>query len=78
MFDLIKKTLLFSKVPGGSTNICNPCFLEVPSWVKNKLGKYYMYFADHRGEYIKMAYSNDLSSGWKFKKGGVLNIKRSL
>jgi len=36
-------------------NIQGPSLIRVPDWVENPLGKYYLYFADHRGTYIRMA-----------------------
>ena len=36
-------------------NIQGPSLIKVPDWVENPLGKYYLYFADHRGTYIRMA-----------------------
>ena len=30
-------------------NIQGPSLIKVPTWVDNPLGKYYLYFADHRG-----------------------------
>jgi len=36
-------------------NINGPSLIEVPDYVKNKLGRYYLYFADHKGQEIKMA-----------------------
>ena len=33
-------------------NIQGPSLIKVPTWVDNPLGKYYLYFADHRGTYI--------------------------
>ena len=77
MFAVIRKQLLFNKLHYSvklRDNICNPCLLEVPNWCKNKLAKYYLYFADHRGKYIKMAYSNYIDKGWKFKENGIINI----
>ena len=59
-----------------NSNICNPCLIEVPHWCKNKLGKYYLFYADHGGEFIKLAYSDNLFSNWKKKKDGVLNIDK--
>ena len=47
--------------PSIGTNINGPSLIKVPSWVVKPLGKYYLYFADHRGTYIRLAYSNSLS-----------------
>lgn len=55
-------------------SICNPCLIKTPSWIKNKLGKYYLYFADHRGKFIKLLYSNHLDRDWKFLNKKILNI----
>ena len=41
-------------------NINGPSLIMVPDFVENKLGKYYLYFADHKGQEIKMAFADDL------------------
>ncbi len=56
-------------------SICNPCIIRTPAWFKKKLGKYYLYFADHRGTFIKLLFSNDLNKNWKFLNKKILNIK---
>ena len=33
----------------GYININGPSVISVPDWVENPLGKYYLYFAHHRG-----------------------------
>ena len=38
-------------------NIQGPSLIRVPDWVPGKLGKYYLYFADHKGAYIRLAYA---------------------
>lgn len=57
------------------SNINGPCCIKVPDWCKNKLGKYYLYFAHHRGKYIRMVYANSLSGPWTEFSGGVINIE---
>jgi len=47
---------LLSKEIG--TNVQGPSLIKVPAWIKDPLGKYYLYFADHKGDRIKLAYSN--------------------
>ena len=44
----------FYKELGG--NINGPSIIEVPEWISNPLGRYYLYFAHHNGEYIRLAY----------------------
>lgn len=55
-------------------NINGPCCIKVPSWVKNKIGNYILYFADHNGTSIKAAYSNNLTGKWKIYKKNFLSI----
>ncbi len=55
-------------------SICNPCLIKTPTWFKNKLGKYYLYFADHKGKFIKLLYSDHLDKGWKFFNKKILQI----
>ena len=33
-------------------NIQGPSLVRVPDWVEAPLGRYYLYFADHKGRYI--------------------------
>ena len=44
----------------GFSNINGPSLVRVPEWVENPLGKYYLYFAHHRGAYIRLAYADAL------------------
>ena len=63
-----------SSHPEAGSNIGGPCCIEVPDWLPNKLGKYYLYFADHQGSHIKMAYADDIKGPWKLIFGGVLGL----
>ena len=55
-------------------NIQGPSLIKVPDWVENPLGKYYLYFADHRGTYIRMAYSNEVAGPWTIHSPGSLKL----
>ncbi|MGY8946494.1 MAG: hypothetical protein ACKVJS_05510 [Flavobacteriales bacterium] len=35
----------------GFTRISSPTLIRVPDWVKNPLGKYYLYFSHHQGDH---------------------------
>jgi len=59
------------------SNINGPSLIRAPDWIKDRLGKYYLYFADHKGDRIKMAYSDSLSGPWKIHIGGTLHLKES-
>jgi len=60
--------------PEAGKNICGPCCIEVPDWVAGRLGAYYLYFADHEGDCIKMAYADHLTGPWQMVPGGVLTL----
>jgi hypothetical protein len=55
---------------GDSIN--GPSLIRVPAWVKNPLGKYYLYFAHHAGKYIRFASADRLEGPWTVRPGGVL------
>ena len=60
------------QLPG---NINGPSVIRVPEWVKNPLGKYYMYFGHHRGTYIRLAYANSIEGPWFMYEPGVLKME---
>lgn len=60
--------------PGIGVNIQGPSLIRAPSWVENPLGEYYLYFADHKGSYIRLAYADDLLGPWKVHPPGSLQI----
>ena len=39
--------------PSIGENIQGPSVIRVPDWVQDPLGAYYLYFADHKGTYIR-------------------------
>jgi hypothetical protein len=55
-------------------NVNGPSVIRVPGWVKHPLGRYYMYFAHHKGRYIRLAYANSLKGPWTVYEPGVLNV----
>jgi hypothetical protein len=59
------------------SNIQGPSAIRVPDWVENPLGKYYLYFADHKGSYIRLAYANKVEGPWTIHKPGTLQIEDS-
>lgn len=59
-------------------NIQGPSLIKVPDWVENPLGNYYLYFADHRGTYIRMAYANEVTGPWTVHSPGSLTLEDSL
>lgn len=68
-----------NNVPGAEGDDINgPSLIKVPDWVQNKLGKYYLYFAHHKGKYIRLAYANDLRGPWKIYKPGTLQLSQTI
>lgn len=59
------------------SNIQGPSLIRVPDWVENPLGKYYLYFADHRGTYIRLAYADELTGPWSMHESGSLTLEQS-
>ncbi|HCQ99864.1 MAG TPA: hypothetical protein DIU48_10625, partial [Acidobacteria bacterium] len=51
--------------------------VRMPDWVEDRLGRYYLYFADHKGRYIRLAYADDLLGPWKIHPPGSLQIAES-
>jgi hypothetical protein len=50
--------------PSIGKNIQGPSLIRVPDWVKSPLGRYYLYFADHKGSYIRLAYADRIDGPW--------------
>ncbi len=59
-------------------NVNGPSVIRVPGWVKHPLGRYYMYFAHHKGAFIRLAYANLLQGPWKIYEPGVLNASATI
>ena len=59
------------------TNINGPSLVRVPDWLPEPLGAYYLYFAHHKGKYIRMAYADDLEGPWTTYGPGVLDLQDS-
>jgi hypothetical protein len=58
-------------------NINGPSLIRVPDWLPGAMGRYYLYFADHGGKYIRLAVADDLAGPWKMYEPGVLPLERS-
>ena len=63
--------------PSIGKNIQGPTALRVPDWVQNPLGRYYLYFADHKGLYIRLAYADQITGPWQIHATGSLQIAES-
>ena len=59
-------------------NVNGPSVIRAPSWIPHPLGRYYMYFAHHKGAYIRLAYADSLAGPWKVYEPGVLNVRDTI
>ena len=60
--------------PSIGTNINGPSLIRAPEWLPDPLGRYYLYFAHHIGEYIRLAYADELCGPWQVYEPGVLHV----
>jgi hypothetical protein len=63
--------------PSIGTNIQGPSLIRVPDWVEGRLGVYYLYFADHKGSHIRLAYADHLTGPWRVHPPGSLHLAQS-
>jgi len=55
-------------------NINGPSLIKVPDWVRDPLGRYYLYFAHHQGKYIRLAYSDNIEGPFRVYEPGTLKL----
>lgn len=63
--------------PSIGQNIQGPSLIQVPQWVKPPLGRYYLYFAHHKGTFIRLAVADALQGPWKIHRPGTLHLEDS-
>lgn len=63
--------------PSIGPNIQGPSLIRMPDWVPGRLGRYYLYFADHKGRYIRLAYADNVLGPWKVYVPGSLQLEGS-
>ncbi len=59
-------------------NLNGPSLVRVPDWVEGRLGRYYLYFADHQGTYIRLAFADRIEGPWTVHEPGTLRLEDSL
>lgn len=64
--------------PSIGGNIQGPSLIKAPEWLPDRLGQYYLYFADHKGTFIRLAYADDLKGPWLIHAPGSLHLHESL
>ena len=63
--------------PSLGPNIQGPSLIRAPDWLPNRLGTYYLYFADHKGSYIRLAFADHLEGPWTIRPQGSLQLAQS-
>jgi hypothetical protein len=58
-------------------NVQGPSLIRVPDWVEDRLGRYYLYFADHKGDYIRLAFADALAGPWRVHRPGAIRLADS-
>lgn len=58
-------------------NINGPSLIRMPDWAPG-LGRYHLYFSDHKGKYIRLAFADDLTGPWSMHEPGALDLADSL
>ncbi len=58
-------------------NVQGPSLIRAPDWLPNPLGRYYLYFADHKGSYIRLACADALAGPWRTHRPGALQLAHS-
>lgn len=59
------------------SNVNGPSLIRVPDWIETPLGSYYLYFADHKGSYIRLAYADAITGPWRIHTPGALQLADS-
>jgi hypothetical protein len=49
----------------------------VPPWIDDPLGRFYLYFADHKGSHIRLAYADEVEGPWTVHRPGSLHLADS-
>lgn len=61
-----------------ASTLQSPSLIRVPAWVHRPLGRYYLYFAQHLGTSIRLAFADALGGPWRVHGAGVLDLAASL
>jgi len=59
-------------------NANGPSLIRVPDWVQTRLARYYLYFAHHEGDRIRLAIADRIEGPWTLHESGALTLADSL
>lgn len=63
--------------PSIGSHLQGPSLIKVPERITNRLGRYNLYFADHKRAYIRLAYAGDILEPRRVHAPGSLQIRKS-
>jgi hypothetical protein len=63
--------------PSIGDNINGPSLIRAPEALPGRLGRYYLYFAHHRGRFIRLAFADDLAGPWRLYRPGTLRLEQT-
>ncbi len=58
-------------------NINGPSLVRAPDWLTDAPGRYLLYFADHHGTYIRLAYADAPAGPWEMYEPGTLQLEQT-
>jgi len=78
----LDRPLISPETPGWDEqhvgyNINGPSLIRVPEWAEQPLGRYYLYFAHHQGERIRLAYADAVTGPWTIHTPGTLTLEQT-
>jgi hypothetical protein len=56
------------------SNINGPSLIRAPDWIERPPGEYFLYFAHHGGDYIRLAYADRLEGPWRLHGPGAIRL----
>ena len=59
------------------SNVQGPSRIRVPGWVRSQPGRLELYFADHKGTYIRLACTERSTEPWKMHSPMSLELEDS-
>ncbi len=61
--------------PKAGQNINGPTCVEMPTWFTARMGRFHLYFADHAGKYIKLAFCDTIDGQWKIADTRAIDLR---
>lgn len=63
--------------PAAGSNINGPSLVRMPDWATGRLGPLHLYFADHKGRTIRLAWAERIEGPWTLHEPGALTLDES-